>query len=336
MSRPGVISVFLLLLACSLHAQGLWETFSNDYTANCLAWTREKDNPVIAPSGSSWKSRWTANPELVTINDRILLYYAGNGTTPRTLNKAYHHRIGVAEITSIGAMQLTFHDLNNGFPVIDIGAPGNFDDEDVCEPAVVSFKGEVLLYYTGTSKGRSSIGCAKSLNGERFTKVGKVFDGRFPDVVAVRDTLYLFYQKNDSAGYKVYVAISVDGMRFYPLGESAVFEGERDKWDAKSIVSPRVWKQGDWYYMLYGASADRVDEPEFFGLARSRNLVRWERHPGNPIFSAGAHATADGGAIWYPACYDAGSWFVLLYQGSRGRAAWDLSPGICIAWIPKR
>ena len=204
------------------------------------------------------------------------------------------------------------------------------------DPAVVWFKGRIHLYYTAIGHGPNSIGLATSANGEQFTKVGKVMEGRAPDAIVVGDTLYLIYHKRDGAGYKVYIARSLDGVKFFPMGEGPVLAGEPARWDAHSIVTARIWKSGDWFFLLYGGSADRDDEPEFFGLARSRDMLRWERHPGNPVFGAGLHATADGGAIWFPALYDAGSWFVLLYEGSRGKYAWDLSSGICMAWIPKR
>jgi len=324
-----------LLCAVSLQAQSFWETFSNDYTANCLAWTRDNNNPVIAPSGSTWKNRWTANPELFMLGERILLYYRGNGTMPRK-GKSYHDRIGVAEVSALGPMQLTYRDLNNGSPVVDVGDPGDFDDENVLDPAVVWFKGRVHLYYSAIGHGQNSIGLATSANGEQFTKIGKVIEGRAPDAIVVQDTLYLIYHKRDGAGYKMYIAMSTDGVKFFPMGDKPVFAGEPAHWDAYSIVTARIWKSGDWFYLLYGGSADRVDEPEYFGLARSRDKFHWERHPGNPVFGAGLRATADGGAIWFPALYDAGSWFVLLYEGSRGKYAWDLSSGICMAWIPKR
>jgi predicted GH43/DUF377 family glycosyl hydrolase len=335
MVRMGFACGIALFCAVSLQAQSIWETFSNDYPANCLAWTRQNDNPVIAPSGSTWKSRWTANPELFVTGDRILLYYRGNGLMPGK-GKIYRDRIGVAEITALGPMQLNYRDLNNGSPVVDVGAVGDFDEENVLDPAAVWFKGRVHLYYSAIGRGPNSIGLATSVNGEQFTKVGKVIEGRAPDAIVVGDSLYLIYHKRDGGGYKLYIAVSTDGVKFFQMGERPIFAGEHARWDAHSIITARVWRSGDWFYLLYGGSADRVDEPEYFGLARSRDLLRWERHPGNPIFGAGLRATADGGAIWFPALYDAGSWFVMLYEGSRGTYAWDLSSGICMASIPKR
>jgi predicted GH43/DUF377 family glycosyl hydrolase len=335
MGWKGFACGLALLIAPALQAQSFWETFSNDYPANCLAWTRESRNPVIAPSGSTWKSQSTADPELFEFGDRTLLYYCGNGTMPRK-GKGYHDRIGVAEVLSLAPMQLNFRDLNNGSPVIDVGEPGDFDDRGVRGAAAVWFKGLVHLYYGAIGHGPNNIGLATSNDGEHFVKVGKVLEGRAPDAIASGDTLYLLYHKRDSVGYKVHLAVSTDGVKFSPLGNKPVFSGQPNRWDAKSVVTARVWKSGAWFYLLYGGSADRVDEPDYFGLARSRDMLHWDRHPGNPVFGAGSRGTADGGVIWFPALFDAGSWFVMLYEGSRGRYAWDLSSGICMAWIPKR
>ena len=315
--------------------QGLWDTFSNDYTANCLAWTHHRDNPVISPSGSTWKGRWTANPEILQLGKRMLLYYRGNGAIPGE-GTGFHDRIGVAELSTIGPERLGFHDLNNGSPVVNIGKHEEFDGQNVLDPAAVEFKGEVLLYYSAIGKGPHSIGLAVSADGERFKKIGKVLEGRSPDAIVSGDTLFLCYQKRTADGYNVYMAYSLDGRTFSLMGSTPVLAAQEKQWDAKSITTPRIFKEKEWYYMVYGGSADFVDEPEYFGLARSRDLLHWERHPGNPIFSAGAHATADGGAIRFPAIIDVGNYAVMLYEGSRGRSSWDLQSSICMAWIAKR
>ena len=251
--------------------QSLWDTFSNDYTANCLAWTHHRDNPVISPSGSTWKSRWTANPEILERDKRTLLYYRGNGIIPGEA-KGYHDRIGVAELGTLGPEKLGFHDLNNGSPVVNIGKEGDFDGENVRDPAAVEFKGEVLLYYSAIGKGPKSIGLATSADGERFKKIGKVMEGGSPDAIVNGDTVFLCYQKRTGDGYSVYLAYSLDGRTFSPVGNTPVFAGQPQHWDARSITTPRIYKGGDWYYMVYGGSADFVDEPEYFGLARSRDL----------------------------------------------------------------
>ncbi len=331
----------VLVLCCGIpgahvgQAQNLWELFSKTYTTNVLAWTRYNDNPVIGASGSTWKRRFTANPEFVTFYGRTLLFYRGNGILAGD-GKTYHDRIGVAEVLDIGPMRLNYRDLNMGSPVVDIGATGEFDDAGVLEPAAVVFKGQIHLYYSAIGKGPNSIGLAVGTTPEQFTKLGKVLEGRAPDILVVNDTLFMVYQKRDATGYQVYLAFSTDGRTFAPVTPLPVFAGQKGDWDAKSITTPRVWESNGTYYMLYGGSTDFFNEPEFFGLARSKNLRDWEAHPGNPVFGAGLHGTVDGGAIWSPAIYETGSWIVMLYEGSRGRYNWDLLSSICMAWIPKR
>jgi hypothetical protein len=82
---------------------------------------------------------------------------------------------------------------------------------------------------------------------------------------------------------------------------------------------------------MYGGSSYLADEPDFFGLARSKNLIDWEYHPGNPIFGCAAKGAPDGGAIWFPALHETRDDFLMLYEGSRGKYSWDLSSTICMA-----
>jgi len=67
-------------------------------------------------------------------------------------------------------------------------------------------------------------------------------------------------------------------------------------------------------------------------LARSKNLIQWER---NPVSGCATKGKPDGGAIWLPAAYETEDCFVLLYEGSRGNYSWDLYSSICMAWISK-
>jgi hypothetical protein len=316
-------------------AQNLWDLFSRTFTTNVLAWTHYNDNPVFGPAGSTWKGKCVGDPELLTFGKRSFLFYRGTGTMPG-MTKEPGDRIGVVEVSDLGAGRLTYHELNNGLPVLDVGPAGSFDRSDVSTPSTVVFKGQVFLYYTGIADSTASIGLAVSTDGEHFVKVGRVLDGRAPDVVVYRDTLYMVYQKFDVTGFKIFAAFSTDGRTFSRMGDRPVFVGVPGDWDGRSVTTPRIWRSGEWTCMLYGGSSDDMDEPEFFGLARSRDLVRWERHPGNPIFGAGVHGGPDGGAIWSPAVFENDTWIVMLYEGSVGHHSWGLRSSICMAWVPKR
>ncbi len=315
-------------------AQNLWELFSNTFNTNVLAWSRYNSNPVMGASGSTWKNHGVGAPELLRFGNHTLMFYTGSGELPGT--PGMRERIGVAEVTDFGAERLTHHDLNGGLPGVDAGAPGAYDAGGVSSPAAVMFKGQIHLYYCAHADTGSSIGLAVSASGEQFIKVGRVLAGMDPDVVAIGDTLYMVFLRSNGRGYSVHCAFSTDGRKFLEIGNGPVFRGTVGEWDALSITTPRIWKNGGWVNMLYGGSAGDADEPEFFGLARSRDLVHWERHPGNPVFGAGIHGGPDGGAIRTPALFENDTWVIMIYEGSLGHHFWGLQPSICMAWVLKR
>ena len=121
----------------------LWSRFSGDYRENCLVWEHGK-SPIIPPSGEGWQAVWTANPDFLTLNGRLLLFYRGNGYLPG--RETAHDRIGVAEVLSLEPNRLELRMLNGGLPVVDVGAAEEFDGVDVLDPATVFFQGKVYLY----------------------------------------------------------------------------------------------------------------------------------------------------------------------------------------------
>lgn len=307
----------------------LWNRFSKSYQENCLAW-QHGIAPAIPPTGEGWQAIWTANPDFLSLNGQLLLYYRGNGYAEG--RETAHDRIGVAEVLEIGKDRLNLNLLNDGLPIVDVGPEGSFDGIDVLDPATVVFNGKVFLYYSAIGSGPDSVGLAVSDDGVNFEKIGCIMVGRAPDVIVFEGRLRMVYQKADAAGnYQVYLAESEDGFTFANVNEEPVFVPPANSWDSLSVATVRLGVEDDVYYALYGGSAYLADEPDFFGLARSKDLVDWEFHPGNPVFGCGAKGSPDGGAIWFPAIHRAGGTFVLLYEGSRGKYAWDLSSTICMA-----
>lgn len=304
-----------------MYAQ-LWNRFSNDHHDNCLAWTHER-KPILPPSGDGWQSTWTANPDLLHHDGRLLLYYRGTG--------GGHDRIGVAEVLTLEKGKL---ELGEAKMIVDVGAPGEFDGTDILDPATVVFQGKVFLYYSAIGPGPDSIGLAVSEDGVSFQKVGKIMTGRAPDVVVFENRLRMVYQRADENGnYQVYLAESEDGHTFRDLSDEPVFQPTPGSWDSLSIATVRLGVEDGFVYAIYGGSSYLADEPDYFGLARSQDMVQWEFHPGNPVFGCGPKGAPDGGAMWFPALHFAGDSFVLLYEGSPGKYSWDLSSAICMAYL---
>ncbi len=290
--------------------------------------------PILPPSGDGWQSVWTANPDFLYVGGRLLLYYRGSGFVPgRTGN---HDRLGVSEVISFNRELLELRPLNGGEPIVDVGAEGEFDGHDVLDPATVLFQGKVFLYYSAIGPGPDRIGLAVSEDGVRFSKVGCVMVGRAPDVVPYGDGLRMVYQRADATGnYQVFLAQSADGISFVDVVAEPVLTPRAGSWDSLSIATVRLAVEGGVFYALYGGSSYLADEPEFFGLARSPDMVLWEFHPGNPVFGCGAKGTPDGGAIWFPAMHESADAFLLLYEGSPGKYGWDLHSAICGARLAK-
>ncbi len=311
----------------------LWNRFSSDYRQNCLSWTHGKA-PIIPPTGSDWQKVWTANPDFLTLEDRLLLFYRGNGPMPG--REGDHDRIGVAEVVTLEKDRLELRMLNDNRPIVDVGADDDFDGIDVLDPATVLFQGKIHLYYSAIGPGEDSIGLAISDDGTTFRKIGKIMTGRAPDVIPYENRLRMVYQKANAAGnYHVYLAESEDGITFKDVKNEPVFRPSEKSWDSLSIATVRLGQEDGFVYAIYGGSSYLADEPDFFGLARSHDLIDWEFHPGNPIFGCGAKGSPDGGAIWFPAIHRTADSFVILYEGSPGKYAWDLSSAICIAAIPR-
>ncbi|MHB1000411.1 MAG: hypothetical protein ACYC27_14320 [Armatimonadota bacterium] len=311
-----------------------WNLFTDDYKTNCMLWKHNPANPVIPRSGDSWKSNWTANPRFLKYNGKTFLYYRGNGVMPNRKDEN-HDRIVAAEVLEIGPDILRISDYNTDSVAVDCGVPGEFDMYHVLDPGVDVFNGRVWLYYSGIGKCADSIGCAVSDDGIHFEKLGCVLIGRGPDVLSRNGRLWMVYQILDDKGrYQSYLTSTFDGIHFTPENGELLNGIQIDKeWDSFSITTMRIFDGDEYVYMVYGGSSYLADEPDYFGLARSKDMLNWEQHPGNPIFGCGAKGSADGGAIWSPALYETADGFAMLYEGSPGKYSWGLDSQICMSWI---
>ncbi len=310
-----------------------WDLFSTDYRNNLKRWKHNTArNPVIPAGTRDWKKYWTANPAIIEFKGQTLLYYRGNGITPT--NPDRHDRLAVAGIKKITADNIELVELTENY-IVDVGPKGSFDSNDALDPSAVVFNNNVFLYYSAVGTGKDSVGLAISKDGVHFEKYGKVCVGRAPSVVAANGKIYMIYQNDAGEGYKeFFLAESTDGIHFNTTTDQPVLKGAASGWD-KYVATARVYRENDEFLMLYGGSPDLNDQPDYFGIARSKDMINWEKHPGNPIFGLGAKGEEDGGAIWFPALVDINSHYVMFYEGSRGRYAWELSSQICMSSIKK-
>ena len=97
--------------------------------------------------------------------------------------------------------------------------------------------------------------------------------------------------------------------------------GTKGCWDSVTVETPRIFKEGKVFYMLYCGSDRYEDYPWHAGLAYSQDLVCWQKYPGNPIFSRGPEGAWDEGAIWFTTVEKINGVYYMWYEGYGGGTA---------------
>lgn len=284
-----------------------------------IRFARPMDRPLIPRRPGTWKSVFTANAEVLRLGDRVLLYYRGQGDEHRD-------QIGVASVLFSAFDGVAFEDYPSN-PVITVG-PADFDRAHVLDPGAVFFAGRVYVYYTAHGVDRSGknafgIGVAVSDDGFSFKKPlgDPVAAGAgAPDAVVKDGRIWLVYARDSGhGGWKFCVNSTEDPLRFDPATEVEVMSPSGGQtWEARSIITPRLFEQGGFYYMTYVGSAEHQDYGFAMGLARSRDLLTWERYPLNPIFQRAEGATWDNAALWFGTLFRKGDTYYLYYEGGGG------------------
>jgi len=132
-------------------------------------WKKEPQ-PVVEPGPyMSWDEYGVADPYVIRIGSTFYMYYLGE-------DRAMRQRIGVAK-SADGAhwQKLTSN------PVLELGAPGAFDENGLGEPEVWQQRGYYWMLYTGRGAGElRRLGIARSTDGIHWSKMQDVFQGAYP------------------------------------------------------------------------------------------------------------------------------------------------------------
>lgn len=278
---------------------------------------------VIPRVPGTWKSVFTANAEVLTLGDRVFLYYRGQGD-------AHHDQIGVATVPVAQFDGVTFDDYPPN-PVITVG-PSPYDRSHVLDPGAIVFRGKVYVYYTAhgfdkEGQNSSGIGVAASDDGFAFSKPLEepvLRAALAPDAVVRDGKVWLIYARPAGQGQEFYVNASEDPLRFDPSAEIRIMSPSAEhSWESKSIITPRIFEHHGAYYMTYVGSPKYQDYGFAMGLARSRDLLTWERYPGNPVFERAEGSAWDNGAIWFCTLFHQDGTYYLYYEGGGGGDAID-------------
>jgi predicted GH43/DUF377 family glycosyl hydrolase len=123
--------------------------------------SRKHEPPVLTrgPRGS-WDERGVADPYVIQEGDYLYMYFLGQ-------DRARRQRLGVAR-SKDGVTWIKYR----GNPILELGAPGMFDETGLGEPAVWSQHGWYWMLYTGRDrKEYRRLGLARSRDGVSWERV---------------------------------------------------------------------------------------------------------------------------------------------------------------------
>jgi beta-1,2-mannobiose phosphorylase / 1,2-beta-oligomannan phosphorylase len=101
-----------------------------------------------------------------------------------------------------------------------------------------------------------------------------------PSVWVEGDIWYLLYERGDQG---VWLATSKDRKIWINVKDDPVLAMGPDPYDKTAVAVNQVIKRDGIYYAFYHANAHRPWKDWTTCVARSRDLVQWEKYPGNPI-----------------------------------------------------
>ncbi len=160
--------------------------------------------------------------------------------------------------------------------------------EDVC---VLKAEGTYWMF----AEGKDDIAhLLTSPDGKRWTERGPLdirkVDGSpirpgprgTPTVWVEGPTWYLFYERGDLG---VWLATSRDRRVWTNVSDEPVLPMGPDTYDSQAVAVNQVLKRDGVYYALYHANSKRPWADWTTCVARSRDLLHWEKYAGNPIIA---------------------------------------------------
>lgn len=218
--------------------------------------------------------------------------------------------------------------------------PAPYDIAHVFDPALISMGNKVLIFYSAIGVGQDSIGLAESTDGLQFSKrPSPLLLGRSPEICRKDGNLILFFVKRtDGSGYSIHTAhLSLTGELEQEYSQPVLSPGMQDSWDGFEVTTPRIFQHHNTFYMLFAGVSQKSNQdiPCGFGLARSSDLIHWQKYPHNPVFELGTPGSWDDGAVWFGTVFEWQENLYLVYEGGRLENILDHSPALTNVGLAK-
>lgn len=291
---------------------------SIDTASSTIKFKRIFNAPYIPKTPSTFYSNLVANPAVTEYKGNTYFIFRGQGDSG-------HDQIGMWATPSDSADGQNWN-YHHSLPILPVSNNLNTsDNQHILDPGVIVKGDSLFVYYTGKALRKEpnhSVCLAISTDGITFNKypTNPIIEGGIaPEVVYYEGLFYLFYQRQNAKGYwEVFVSTSTNGIDYDISNEQLVFGPSHlpGSIDYFSVTTIRIFREDKFFYMSYGACTKNIDYPESIGLARSTDLIKWERYACNPIFERGESGSWDEGALWFPTIRNIRGKYLMWYEGA--------------------
>ena len=208
-----------------------------------FAWTKQGDEPVFKTSEVAYaKIAMYASSALVMEDGTWVIYFYTWDSSSFPGSSV----IGRASASSPAGPWVADPE-----PVLNPGAKGEWDAQQVLAPHVIQTAVGYVMYYSGTNaSGAQRIGMATSTDGVQWTKY------------------------NDPA--------TVEAP--YVESDPVLQPGESGAWDMGWVHQPRVLQTTDGWAMIYRGTKATDGNSMALGIATSTDGIHWVRSASNPVF----------------------------------------------------
>ncbi|WP_448664033.1 hypothetical protein ACG3SL_04950 [Sphingomonas sp. CJ20] len=200
------------------------------------------------------------------------------------------------------------------------GIPGSFDEKAVDCPFVFSANGKFYLTYVGFDGTGYQTGICESGNLVDWTRKGVILTRDPHDpitrfniacasilretelqsparLVKVGGRYVAAWHAYPNAGYEEGAAVIglawSDDFRHWKRGPVILRPEDGAEWERGGLYKPYLVKVGDVFHLYYNAKTTGTPWTEQTGLAISKDLKTWHRHPANPLIRNGPEGAPD-------------------------------------------
>lgn len=268
-SRSIVRLAFLMMTAC-----GPLTTLARgeEFLRGLVSWTPAEQNPVFQGSGdNAWDRKIRERGSILIEDGTFHLWYTG-----------YNDDLSPSKFLGHATSPDGLHWIRDPANPVFKGSW----TEDVC---VLKRDGRFLMFAEGKNDIAHQLTAPDPVH---WTDLGTLdvrkVDGSpippgpygTPTVWFENGTYYLYYERGDRG---VWLATSTDRKVWTNVRDEPVLGLGPDVYDREAVAMNQVIKRDGVYYAFYHANASRPWKDWTSCIARSSDLIHWEKYPGNPI-----------------------------------------------------